>query len=134
MPMNPDNKKSPALTDQQIETTISNLLRGGVILAAVVCLIGGALYLLKYGGEQPHYRVFTGERADLKDIPGILNDALSRSPRGLIQFGLLLLIATPVARVAFSVYGFLRQHDRLYVVFTLIVLAILLHSLFGGFA
>ena len=50
--------------------------------------------------------------------------------RGIIQLGLLLLIATPVARVVFSVIGFVRQRDFVYVVLTLIVLAVLLYSLF----
>ncbi len=50
----------------------------------------------------------------------------------MIQLGLLLLIATPIARVAFSVVGFAIERDRMYVVFTLIVLAILLYSLLGS--
>jgi uncharacterized membrane protein len=50
----------------------------------------------------------------------------------LIQLGLLLLIATPVARVAFSVAAFAMQRDRLYVVVALIVLAVLMYSLTGG--
>jgi uncharacterized membrane protein len=53
------------------------------------------------------------------------------SGRGWIQLGLLLLIATPVARVAFSVYAFARQRDFLYVGVTLIVLTVLLFGLFS---
>jgi uncharacterized membrane protein len=49
--------------------------------------------------------------------------------RGLIQLGLLLLIATPVARVAFSVLAFAEQRDWLYVSITLVVLAVLVYSL-----
>ena len=45
--------------------------------------------------------------------------------RALIQLGLLLLIATPVARVAFSVFAFERQRDWTYVGITLFVLAVL---------
>ncbi len=52
--------------------------------------------------------------------------------QGLIQLGLLLLIATPIARVALSVVGFAIERDRMYVAFTLIVLAILLYSLLGS--
>jgi uncharacterized membrane protein len=69
----------------------------------------------------------------LKTLRGIYGSALKLSGRGIIQLGLLLLIATPVARVAFSVWGFAAEHDRMYVVFTLMVLAILLLSL-AGFA
>ena len=61
-----------------------------------------------------------------------MKEVLAFRGRGLIQFGLLLLIATPVARVAFSVAAFAIQRDRLYVVVTLIVLAILTYSLAGG--
>ena len=52
--------------------------------------------------------------------------------RGIIQLGLLLLIATPVARVAFSIYGFAEERDGRYVTFTCIVFAILMYSLFAS--
>ncbi|MGC1451938.1 MAG: DUF1634 domain-containing protein [Candidatus Sulfotelmatobacter sp.] len=46
--------------------------------------------------------------------------------------GLLLLIATPVARVGLSIFGFAEEHDSMYVVFTVIVFSILLYSLLGS--
>jgi uncharacterized membrane protein len=61
-----------------------------------------------------------------------VKEALSFSGRGIIQFGLLLLIATPVMRVAFAVVAFMIQRDRIYVGVTLIVLSVLLFSLAGG--
>jgi uncharacterized membrane protein len=116
-------------TDQQVETIIGNLLRYGVLTAALVTLAGGILFLVRHGGEPADYHVFHGEPADLRTVSGVVRDTLAGSSRGLIQLGLLLLIATPVARVLFSVYAFLRQRDYLYVVVTLIVLAVLLYSL-----
>jgi uncharacterized membrane protein len=65
-------------------------------------------------------------------MSGIVKDALAFRGRGLIQLGLLLLIATPLARVAFSVAAFALEGDRLYVVVALIVLAVLICSLVGG--
>ena len=50
-----------------------------------------------------------------------------------MQLGLLLLIATPIARVMFSAVVFAIDRDRMYVGFTLLVLAVLLYSLFGSF-
>ena len=64
-------------------------------------------------------------------MPGVLRDAVELSGRGIIQLGLLFLIATPVARVIFSIWGFAAERDRMYVVFTVIVLAILIFSLVG---
>ena len=52
--------------------------------------------------------------------------------RGIIQLGLLFLIATPVVRVAFSIFGFAEEEDRLYVVIASVVLLVLAYSLIGS--
>jgi len=120
-------------SDLQMESIIAALLLGGVASSAIIVIAGGALYLLRHGLEPPDYRVFHGEPADLRSLHGIVTDAMLLRSRGVIELGLLLLIATPVARVAFSIFGFLRQGDHTYVVVTLIVLTLLLFSLCGGF-
>ena len=119
-------------TDQQVEEAVGNLLRGGVILAAVVVLIGGVIYLFRHGTAVPDYQVFHGEPADLRRVSGILQDALALQGRGVIQCGLLLLTATPIARVLFALVAFAWQRDRTYVLVTLLVLTVLLYSLTGG--
>ena len=119
-------------TDQVVEERIGNLLRAGVTLSTAVVLFGACVYLVRHGHEMPHYRAFVGTPRDLRSVPGVWKNVLAFKGRGLIQLGLLLLIATPVARVAFSVVAFAIQRDRLYVVVTLIVLAILTYSLAGG--
>ena len=118
-------------TDERIEATIGNLLRWGVTTAGLVVLIGATVYLAHHGTESPNYQVFRGEPTDLRTLDGIVRQALAGRGRGLIQLGLLLLIATPIARVAFSLVAFARQRDRLYVVVTLLVLAVLVYSLLG---
>ena len=70
--------------------------------------------------------------SQLRSVTGIVRSALGGNSLGVIQLGLLLLIATPVARVALSLVGFVRQADRTYVLITTVVLAILLFSLAGG--
>jgi uncharacterized membrane protein len=62
-----------------------------------------------------------------------VHSAFSGNLLAIMQLGLLLLIATPISRVVFSVFAFAREEDRMYVAFTLIVLAVLLYSLFGSF-
>jgi len=119
-------------TDQYVEELVGTLLRTGVTMAAAIVLFGGTIYLVRHGREAPQYHVFMGEPTDLRTLSGIMKDVLSFRGRGIIQFGLLLLIATPIARVAFSVVAFAIQRDRLYVVATLIVLAVLMYSLTGG--
>jgi len=81
-----------------------------------------------------NYRVFAGEPVELRTISGIFYEAWALHGRGLIQLGLLVLIATPVARVAFSLFAFLYERDWTYVFVTLLVLGLLVYSLFGGHA
>src|SRR5947209_2831978 len=121
-------------TEQHFEQILGNLLRSGVILAAMVVLLGGVLFLVGHGNEITTNREFHSQPVDLRSPAGIISDALALRSRGIIQLGLLLLIATPVARVLFSVYSFARQGDWIYVAITLLVLAVLLGSLFGGLA
>jgi uncharacterized membrane protein len=103
-----------------------------VLLAATIVLLGGFLYLRNHGGELPHYNLFHGEPTALRDIPVIVRDAAALQERSLIEIGLLVLIATPVMRVAFSVYAFSRQKDFTYVLITLVVLSLLLYGIVAG--
>jgi uncharacterized membrane protein len=111
---------------------LGNLLRAGALLSAAVVLGGGCIFLSRHAHEPVNYRVFAGEPSEFRTIRGVIRSAMTGRDRGLIQLGLLLLIATPIARVAFAVVGFAIERDRLYVAFTLIVLAILLYGLFGS--
>jgi uncharacterized membrane protein len=119
-------------SDKRIENILGNLLRTGVILSAAIVFCGAVLYLFRHGHAPADYRVFQGEPSDLRSVAGIVHDAVKFSGRGVIQLGLLFLIATPVARVILSIWGFAAEHDRMYVVFTVIVLAILIFSLVGS--
>ncbi len=119
-------------TDVQVEVVISVILRVGLIVAAAVVVVGGAIYLLRHGHELISYRVFHGEPPVDRSIPEIVRAAAGLRGRAFIMAGLVLLIATPVVRVAFSVVAFLRERDWIYVGVTLFVLAILLWSILGG--
>ncbi len=114
-----------------MQRAVGNLLRVGVLLAAAVVLAGAALYLAHQGGAVADYSVFRGEPASLRSIAAILRSPLARSGRGVIQFGLLILVATPVARVAFTAVAFAVERDRTYVLVALLVLSLLLKSLAG---
>jgi uncharacterized membrane protein len=116
-------------SDKSFEMLLGKLLRGGVVLAAAVVLVGGVFYLVQYRGQAPQYGIFHGEPTDMRYASDILRDALSGRGPGLVQLGLLLLIATPIARVAFSVVEFTIQRDWVYVLTTLIVLAVLVYGL-----
>jgi uncharacterized membrane protein len=116
--------------DVRIENTMGNLLGVGVWTAAAVVLLGGIFYLVKHGSDIPDYRTFNGESADYTSFSGIFRNLLA--PRGIIQLGLLLLIATPVARVLFALLSFIRERDQKFVMITMVVLVFLLYGFLGG--
>lgn len=118
--------------DQRMDQIMAVLLRSGVSLAAGLVFIGGIVYLSRHDLPAINYRVFQGEPQELRTVSGILREAATFHGRGLIQLGLLVLIATPVARVLFSVLAFVYEKDWTYVAITMIVLALLCYSLFGG--
>ncbi len=119
-------------TSDGIDRALGNVLRSGVLLATTIVLVGAVVFLARHGHETPAYGVFHGEPENLRSVAGIARAAARLSGRGLIQLGLLVLVATPVARVVFSVGAFFIQRDRAFVIITLFVLWLLLHSLFGG--
>ncbi len=115
-----------------MERTLGRLLRVGVLAAIALVLPGAVLYLAGHGWERADYHTFRGEPAELRRIVPVFWQALSLRGPGLIQLGVLLLISTPVARVASSAYAFARQGDRLYVAITLTVLGVLAYSLLAS--
>lgn len=109
-----------------MDAQMGRLLQVGVLLASVTVLLGGALLLLRRAGAPSDFRTFHGEPADLRHLGLLLRTALHGQPEAIIQVGVLLLIATPVARVAFAAISFLRERDWLYVAVSLTVLVVLL--------
>jgi len=122
------------MTDRTIENTVSLILRSGVLISGTVVFLGGLFFLARHGHERVEYHTFHAQRASERLVHHIIAGAVALRARSIIQLGVLLLVATPIARVAFSIVGFALERDRLYVVITSIVLAILLYSLIGGAA
>jgi len=114
-----------------VEQLVGRLLQIGVMIATVVVLAGGAMLIATHGGSVASFRVFRGESSTLRSVSAAVHGALTLDPRGVVQLGLVLLIATPVARVALTLGAFLVQRDRLYVMLTAIVLVLLLVGLFS---
>jgi len=119
-------------TDEQVEQLLGRVLQVGVVLAAAVVLVGGVGYLLGHAMQAYDYRVFRGEPVDLRTLAGIVRGALGLDGRDVVQLGVVLLLATPIVRVALSAFAFARQRDVTYVLVTSVVLLLLLASLLAG--
>jgi uncharacterized membrane protein len=116
-------------SDQRLDQALGNLLRGGVILAATVTFLGGIAYVMTFWDTRSDHHILVEQSKQLRKPVSIVRCALTLDERCVIQLGLLLLIATPITRVAFSVIAFARQRDWTFVVITLVVLGLLLYGL-----
>jgi uncharacterized membrane protein len=122
--------------DQQqkaLQQLIGRLLQLGVLASSVVMLIGGGMYLVHSGNLHGGPYVFKeGAGTAYTSIGGVINGVFKGDSGAIIQMGVLLLIATPVARIIFSLIGFLREKDRLYVFISLLVLCVIIGSMLSG--
>src|SRR5689334_6226683 len=123
---------SPQYWQQRdMERMIGKWLRAGVLLSATVAFAGGLLYLTQVH-EIPDYKTFHGAAASFRHLPGILHVVAAFDGASIIQLAVVLLIATPILRIALSVLAFAIERDRLYVIITLIVLSIIIFGMFSG--
>lgn len=114
--------------DKDIELALGNLLRWGVVLSSAVVLTGGIIYLVRHGGTFPDYKTFHGLLQPYHNLRNIFSGVAELKGQAIIQLGVVLLIATPVARIIFSIIGFIREKDLLYIFIALIVLGIIIIS------
>ena len=111
---------------RQTELVISHVLRGGVIVSAAVILLGVLWFYLQMA--------FTGHAAlgYPHTFGGIIRRLFHGEPLALVALGLLILLLTPILRVAISIVVFALERDWRYTVITILVLVILLISLVLG--
>ena len=122
-------KEESHFDDRSMEMMIGRLLQAGVLLASAVILAGAVRYLAAHHASAVDYRVFVSEPEALRKPSKLRAEVFHGDAAALIQLGVLLLIATPVARVMFAVIAFLIERDWLYVAISLIVLGVLVFSL-----
>ena len=118
--------------DARMEQMMGLLLRFGVVLASTVVLAGGAFYLQDHARERADYGKFVAHPLSLRHPGGLLHGMAKGDAAAIIEVGILLLIATPIARVVFAAVAFAIERDRLYVGISLVVLAVLLYGMLRG--
>ena len=127
-----EEKNKKYWQDKDIEVALGNLLRWGVILSSVVVLVGGIIYLFNQGNTSPDYRTFHGLEQPYHSLSNVFAGIKDWKGEPIVQLGVILLIATPVARIVFSIIGFIREKDYLYILIALIVLGIIITSMILG--
>ncbi len=125
----------PKVKDRDIQLIIGYLLRYGIWSALSVTFIGGIVYLFRHHQELNSFSTFTEKDVNMRDFIGnTITGLLQGKGRAVIMAGILLLFLTPILRILFSLVAFLLEKDYLYVLITLIVVAIICFSVFFWFA
>ena len=97
---------NPKESDKNMEILMGNLLRYGVLISATFVLVGSIIYLSQHSLEKPQYHYFLGEPSRFIHLKDIIADALNGHAKSIIQFGLILLIATPLPELYFQLSVF----------------------------
>jgi uncharacterized membrane protein len=118
--------------DRKMEVLMGRLLQFGVLLASTIVAIGGAAYVRDFSHSSVNYRTFVAHPIDILHPVAFLHRVEERDAAALILLGILILIGTPIARVVFAVIAFAMERDRLYILVSLLVLAVLLFGLLHG--
>jgi len=110
------------------------VLRSGVVLSGIIIAIGTALFVASHSlDDTSTYLAYNPSLIPHGNFPvsltGIATGLGSLDPFSIIELGFLVLLATPVARVALSLFLFAAEKDMMYVYLTAAVLAILLFSI-----
>ncbi|QPH41829.1 DUF1634 domain-containing protein [Pedobacter endophyticus] len=122
------------INDKDIQAILGTLLRAGVIISMTIVLIGGIIFLTHHKGVIADYKVFKPEISEFSSIAAIFNGLATFRGDAIVQFGILMLIFTPIARIIFAIFSFFLERDYLYVIIGFIILAIITISLSGGLA
>lgn len=131
----PDEHEVPSQVGVGVEKSISYALRGGVIVSFVLVLTGLILGYVNgaySGGSRGAARLLSSRSHVPHTLAAVADGVGHGSADGWIAVGLLVLVITPIVRVAASIGGFAYLHDHTYTVITAIVLALLAASFVIG--
>ena len=101
-----------------------------MLVSTGIVFIGGIIFLIKNRNQQVSFEVFAPSQVKFSSVAAIFQGLKTLDGLAIIQFGVLLLIFTPIARVVFSIFSFLMEKDYMYVVIGLIVLCVIITSLY----
>lgn len=122
-------------TDNQLQSIIGNVLRYGVLSALTVTLLGGIILLAKDSQQVVSFSTFVEKDQNLFVVfKTILQGVKDWNGESIIFLGILLLFLTPALRLLLSLFSFILEKDTMYVVITLIVIAVIILSVSFGFS
>lgn len=125
-------QKSAGFKDKDMQAVIGWILRIGVFVSTAFVITGGIIFLFNHGHSQIDFVSFNKVPDFISNLSGVIEGVIHLKGQAIIQFGIVLLIATPVLRVIFAGIGFLLEKDYLYTFISILVLLIIITSMISG--
>ncbi len=127
---------STEIQDKHLQRLISLTLRTGVLVAVILGVLGGVVFMASHATDPVSFHSFVGVNLPYVSPKTVVHEALlpqsmETANRGLAiaQIGIICLLLTPIIRVALSIVGFALEKDLIYVGITVVVLATLTCSM-----
>jgi uncharacterized membrane protein len=120
--------------DRDMKLMLGHVLRAGTMVSVGVVFIGGVFFIYRHGQNISNYHTFKGVPDFIQRPSGVFRGILAFEGQAIIQFGIALLIATPILRIVSSAIGFVLEKDYMYLGISLLVLGIIFFSMVSGHA
>lgn len=111
---------------KKMEVVMSLILTIGMIISMSLVLLGGLFYLLQHGHESMHYDLMNVDYSTSLKL--IWQSALSFSPFGMIELGVMVLVATQMIRVGLLAGFYAVIRDYKFLLISLFVFCVLVYS------
>lgn len=126
--------RTKPFTDIDLTRSVGNLLRLGVLLSVLTSLVGFVKLFMEGFVMPKKYKLLDMGSTSEQVWNKFWNSLCKGEGMAIIQLGILLLILTPLVRIIFALIGYIKEKDYVYVVISVIVLAIMTISFMSGYA
>ena len=117
--------------DHRLDSQLGRLLSLCTGIASLVILAGVGALVARHSAEHADFQRFSADFVTLKSPRDIAQGLAAGNAAAIAQAGLVLLMLTPVIRVAATLVAFAIRRDRVFVAITLVVLVTLLLGIAG---
>lgn len=116
------------VSEAKLKIWLGLILQAGIFISTALVMVGGIIFLSQHGSENLKSELVSSINYDI-DMLTIWHSKNLFSSVGLIELGLLCLVATQVFRVGLLCYFYAISRDYWFVFFSVFILCVILYSL-----
>lgn len=113
---------------QQLELWIGKVLFASIVIAFLILVVSGSVYLVHHGGEPMHKHIFLSEPQRYTNLRQIIVAVSSGDLRSILMLGLLLVLLGQILRVFLTGIIFAIQQDGVFFAISAVIFIILVYN------